>query len=107
MTAPGHADPTSCHCGCGCSRACRCRCCTWRVGALAWVARVLLRLRWREVTQNLAACYPGLDAGARQRIAVGNYRHFADLFAELIASARHDAGATGGAGDHPQPGIAA
>jgi KDO2-lipid IV(A) lauroyltransferase len=56
--------------------------------ALAWVARVLLRLRWREVTQNLAACYPGLDAATRHRIAVGNYRHFADLIAELIASAR-------------------
>jgi KDO2-lipid IV(A) lauroyltransferase len=56
--------------------------------ALAWVARVAGRLRWREVTQNLAACYPGLDAAARHRIAVGNYRHFADLFAELIASAR-------------------
>src|SRR5689334_12487687 len=56
--------------------------------ALAWVARVLLRLRWREVTQNLAACYPGLDAATRRRIAVGNYRHFADLIAELIASAR-------------------
>ena len=55
---------------------------------LAWVARVVLRLRWREVTQNLAACYPGLDAATRHRIAVGNYRHFADLFAELIASAR-------------------
>lgn len=56
--------------------------------ALAWVARVLLRLRWREVTRNLAACYPALDTAARHRIAVGNYRHFADLFAELIVSAR-------------------
>ncbi len=56
--------------------------------ALAWMARVLLRLRWREVTANLAACYPGLAPAARHRIAVANYRHFADLVAELIASAR-------------------
>jgi KDO2-lipid IV(A) lauroyltransferase len=57
-------------------------------GALAWVARVLLRLRWREVMQNLAACCPQMTAGERRRIAVANYRHFADLFAELIASTR-------------------
>lgn len=56
--------------------------------ALAWLARVPLRLRWREVQQNLAACLPELDAGARHRIAVANYRHFADLIAELIASSR-------------------
>jgi KDO2-lipid IV(A) lauroyltransferase len=55
---------------------------------LAWLARVLLRLRWREVMQNLAACFPELEAAARRRIAVANYRHFADLVAELIASSR-------------------
>jgi Kdo2-lipid IVA lauroyltransferase/acyltransferase len=55
--------------------------------ALAWVARVVLRLRWDEVSRNLAACYPGLAADARRRIAVANYRHFADLIAELIKSA--------------------
>ncbi len=52
------------------------------------MARVLFRLRWREVTDNLAACYPAMDAAARRHIAVANYRHFADLIAELIASAR-------------------
>ncbi len=56
--------------------------------ALAWVARVVVRLRWQETTANLAACFPELDAQARQRIAVANYRHFGDLFAEAIASSR-------------------
>ena len=57
-------------------------------GLLAWCARVLMRLRWREVTANLAACLPELDARARRRIAVANYGHFAQMFAELIASSR-------------------
>jgi len=54
----------------------------------AWLARVGLKLRWKEVTTNLAACYPGLAPAARHRIAIANYRHFADTIAELIASAR-------------------
>lgn len=57
-------------------------------GLLAWFARVLVRLRWRVTVQNLAACFPELDARARHRIAVANYRHFGDLFAEAIASNR-------------------
>jgi len=55
---------------------------------LAWWCRVVLRLRWREVTDNLAECFPELDAPARRRIAVANYRHFADMIAELVASSR-------------------
>jgi KDO2-lipid IV(A) lauroyltransferase len=55
--------------------------------ALAWSARVVLRLRWQEMLRNLAACYPGLAPQARRRIAVANYRHFADMIAEVIKSA--------------------
>ena len=59
-----------------------------KCGVLAWAARVLVRLRWREVMQNLAACFPDLDAPARRRIAVANYRHFGQLVAEFIAASR-------------------
>jgi KDO2-lipid IV(A) lauroyltransferase len=55
-------------------------------GALGWCTRVLFRLRWDEVQRNLAACLPALDARERHRIAVANYRHFSDMFAEVIAS---------------------
>lgn len=57
-------------------------------GALAWFARVVLRLRWREVNANLAACFPDLDARQRKAIAVANYHHFAQMVAELLASTR-------------------
>jgi KDO2-lipid IV(A) lauroyltransferase len=57
-------------------------------GGLAWMARVLVRLRWRETLANLAACLPELDARTRRRIAVANYRHFGQLFAEAVASSR-------------------
>lgn len=56
-------------------------------GTLAFLARVLLRLRWREVTGNLAAVFPDMTEAARRRIAVANYAHFADMIAELVASA--------------------
>jgi KDO2-lipid IV(A) lauroyltransferase len=59
-----------------------------KCAALAWMARVLVRLRWREVQENLAACLPELDAATRHRIAVATYRHFGDMVAELIASSR-------------------
>jgi len=59
-----------------------------KCGALAWMARVLVRLRWREVTDNLAACFPDLTARERHRIARANYQHFAQMIAELIASSR-------------------
>jgi KDO2-lipid IV(A) lauroyltransferase len=55
-------------------------------GVLAWSARALLRFRWTVVQSNLAACFPDLDARARRRIAVANYRHFGQMVAELIAS---------------------
>ncbi len=59
-----------------------------KCGALAWFTRVVLRLRWREVTENLAACFPELGERERRRIATANYRHFAQMIAELIASSR-------------------
>lgn len=59
-----------------------------KCGALAWVVRVVWRLRWREVTENLAACLPELAPRERHRIAVANYRHFGQLIAELLASSR-------------------
>jgi len=57
-------------------------------GLLGWCTRVLWRLRWREVVENLATCFPELRARARHRIAVANYRHFGQMIAELIASIR-------------------
>jgi KDO2-lipid IV(A) lauroyltransferase len=57
-------------------------------GALAWAARVLVRLRWQEVSGNLAACFPDLAPRERHRIAVANYRHFGQMIAELLASSR-------------------
>lgn len=59
-----------------------------KCGVIAWIARVVLRFRWREVTTNLAACFPELDGRERRRIATANYRHFAQMIAELIASTR-------------------
>jgi len=59
-----------------------------KCAVLAWCARVLLRLRWRETMANLAACFPDMAPAARRRIAVANYRHFGQMMAELIASIR-------------------
>ena len=59
-----------------------------KCGALAWLARVVVRLRWAEVTGNLAACFPDLAPRERHRIAVANYRHFGQMIAELVASSR-------------------
>jgi len=59
-----------------------------KCAALLWLARVLLRLRWREVTANLAACFPEMEPRERHRIAVANYRHFGQMIAELLASSR-------------------
>ena len=58
-----------------------------KCGMLAWCARVLLRLRWRQVQENLAACFPEIEGRERQRIAAANYQHFGEMIAELIASA--------------------
>jgi KDO2-lipid IV(A) lauroyltransferase len=59
-------------------------------GAMAWCARVLLRLRWRVTCANLRAVYPQMEPRRLRRIAAANYRHFADLAAELIAATRMD-----------------
>lgn len=56
--------------------------------ALAWCARRLGGARWRVTLQNLRSVFPDLPEAQRRRLAVANYRHFADLTAELIASCR-------------------
>lgn len=57
-------------------------------GALAWCARRLGASRWRVTLDNLRAVFPEMPEAQRRRLAVANYRHFADLAAELIASTR-------------------
>lgn len=57
-------------------------------GALAWCLRHVATTRWRITLQNLRAVYPDLDDAALRRLARENYRHFADLTAELVASCR-------------------
>jgi KDO2-lipid IV(A) lauroyltransferase len=57
-------------------------------GALAWMARVVMRVRRQEVAANLAACFPDLTPRERRRIAVANYRHFGQMIAEIVASSR-------------------
>lgn len=54
--------------------------------ALAWFARVVLRLRTGVVHANIAACFPDMGAPARRALAAANYRHFGEVAAELIAS---------------------
>ena len=56
--------------------------------ALAWLVRVLLRFRWRTTCENLRAAFPERTAAERHRIAVGNYRHFGQMAAELVAATR-------------------
>lgn len=57
-------------------------------GALAWCARRLSPSRWRVTLENLRAVFPALDETQRVRLAAANYRHFAELAAELVASCR-------------------
>ncbi len=57
-------------------------------GALAWCARRSGGSRWRVTQENLRQVFPALPEVARRRLAAANYRHFADLAAELIASCR-------------------
>lgn len=59
-----------------------------KFGALAWMARVLVRLRWREVSANLAACLPELAERERRRIGAAHYQHIGQILAELLASCR-------------------
>lgn len=58
-------------------------------GALAWLARVL-RFRWKVTCENLSAAFPRAEAAQLRRIAIGNYRHFGELAAELVAATRMD-----------------
>jgi KDO2-lipid IV(A) lauroyltransferase len=57
-------------------------------GALATLSRLLPGSRWRVTQDNLAAAFPDMPARARRALAVANYRHFADLAAELVAGIR-------------------
>jgi Kdo2-lipid IVA lauroyltransferase/acyltransferase len=53
---------------------------------LAWFVRVVLRFRWKITCENLRLALPHLDAKARRQIAVANYRHFAQMAAEMLAA---------------------
>ena len=57
--------------------------------ALAWLAR-MLRFRWKVTCDNLRAAFPRADAAQLRGIAIGNYRHFGELAAELVAATRMD-----------------
>ncbi|HMA12044.1 MAG TPA: lysophospholipid acyltransferase family protein [Steroidobacteraceae bacterium] len=59
-------------------------------GCLAWFARVVLRFRWKVTCENLRAAFPTVDARQRRRVAVANYRHFAEMAAEMLAATRMD-----------------
>ncbi|HWL61895.1 MAG TPA: lysophospholipid acyltransferase family protein [Steroidobacteraceae bacterium] len=61
-------------------------------GVLAWIARGLGGARWRVTLENLRRVFPDMTEAGRRRLAVANYRHFADLTAELIASSRFTRG---------------
>src|SRR5688572_8607268 len=54
--------------------------------ALAWCARHLSGSRWRVTVDNLHRVFPARDAAEVARLARANYRHFAQLAAELVAS---------------------
>src|SRR5690606_14284562 len=57
-------------------------------GLLAWLARRIGAGRWRVTLANLRMVFPAMSEAGRVRLAAANYRHFADLAAELIASCR-------------------
>jgi len=57
-------------------------------GVLAWMVRVVLRFRWRSTCENLRGAFPRMAPAERRRIAVGNYRHFGEMAAELLAATR-------------------
>jgi KDO2-lipid IV(A) lauroyltransferase len=54
--------------------------------ALASCVRRLPGSRWRVTLDNLHSVFPEQDAAAVTRLAAANYRHFAQLAAELVAS---------------------
>jgi KDO2-lipid IV(A) lauroyltransferase len=59
-----------------------------KFGALAWCARKLQGSRWRVTCNNLRAVYPDMAQRDLLQLAAANYRHFAQLAAELLASSR-------------------
>lgn len=52
---------------------------------LAALARWLPGSRWRVTLANLRAVFPDMPEGELRALAVANFRHFADLAAELLA----------------------
>ncbi len=63
----------------------------WRYaacGALASLSRFIAPSRWRITQANLQAVFPQLEGHQVRALAAANYRHFADLAAELIAACR-------------------
>jgi KDO2-lipid IV(A) lauroyltransferase len=59
-----------------------------KFGAVAWCARKLQGARWRVTCDNLRAVYPDMAQRDLLQLAAANYRHFAQLAAELLASSR-------------------
>lgn len=57
-------------------------------GALAWCVRHLSGTRWRITCANLRAVFPDMGERELRQLAKANYRHFAELAAELVASCR-------------------
>lgn len=57
-------------------------------GALATLSRPLPGSRWPVTLANLATVFPDLPAREVRALAAANYRHFADLAAELLAGSR-------------------
>ena len=54
-------------------------------GALAWVSRMLPGSRWQVTVANLQAAFPAMPRDQVRALARANFRHFADLAAELVA----------------------
>lgn len=57
-------------------------------GLLATASRLLLRARWKVTIANLHAVFPDLPRAKVRALAVANFRHFADLAAELLIGCR-------------------
>lgn len=57
-------------------------------GGLAAASRVLPGSRWAITLQNLRAVFPDAGEARIRALAAANYRHFADLAAELVAGLR-------------------
>jgi len=57
-------------------------------GVLTWFAWHLLRSRRRITLDNLRAAFPDRDERCIAQLAAGNFRHFGELAAELVAGSR-------------------